>query len=457
MKLRVKISVFSLILIVVVIVALGVSLYFAEKQLIIKEMNDKEKTQSKGLAEVCRQAIITQDDLLIVNYMSKIKEAEGVAYAMYVSSLNNIVTHTDNSFIGQEYKETKDSSVRDVPSPVLQGGNAHLGFSMKYRDEKIGETLNKTRNLILSVAGVSVGIGVIGSFLLALTMTGPIKKLVKGAGLIGEGKLDTVIDVKSKDEIGNLAQEFNRMAQRLKEIEKMKEDFMSSVTHELRSPMTAVKGYVNLILDGKAGPMSEKQREYLTIVRNNTARLGRFINDILDLAKIEAGMMEIKPEPMSVREVANEILTLLKAISDQKNIKLIVDVPESIPQIMADRDRIGQIITNLVGNSLKFTPDGGSVTVKGVEEGEFLKMAIIDTGIGIPKEYIGKIFNKFEQVSEHKQKVKTAKGTGLGLAIARGLIIGHGGKIWIESEVDKGTTFFFTLNKKGGGKDGVRI
>jgi len=288
-------------------------------------------------------------------------------------------------------------------------------------------------------------------------MTGPIKKLVKGAGLIGEGKLDTVIDVKSKDEIGNLAQEFNRMAQRLKEIEKMKEDFMSSVTHELRSPMTAVKGYVNLILDGKAGPMSEKQREYLTIVRNNTARLGRFINDILDLAKIEAGMMEIKPEPMSVREVANEILTLLKAISDQKNIKLIVDIPESIPQIMADRDRIGQIITNLVGNSLKFTPDGGSVTVKGVEEGEFLKMAIIDTGIGIPKEYIGKIFNKFEQVSEHKQKVKTAKGTGLGLAIARGLIIGHGGKIWIESEVDKGTTFFFTLNKKGGGKDGVRI
>ena len=457
MKLRVKISVFSLILIVVVIIALGVSLYFAEKQLIIKEMNDKEKTQSKGLAEVCRQAIITQDDLLIVNYMSKIKEAEGVAYAMYVSSLNNIVTHTDNSFIGQEYKETKDSSVRDVRSPVLQGGNAHLGFSMKYRDEKIGETLNKTRNLILSVAGVSVGIGVIGSFLLALTMTGPIKKLVKGAGLIGEGKLDTVIDVKSKDEIGNLAQEFNRMAQRLKEIEKMKEDFMSSVTHELRSPMTAVKGYVNLILDGKAGPMSEKQREYLTIVRNNTARLGRFINDILDLAKIEAGMMEIKPEPMSVREVANEILTLLKAISDQKNIKLIVDIPESIPQIMADRDRIGQIITNLVGNSLKFTPDGGSVTVKGVEEGEFLKMAIIDTGIGIPKEYIGKIFNKFEQVSEHKQKVKTAKGTGLGLAIARGLIIGHGGKIWIESEVDKGTTFFFTLNKKGGGKDGVRI
>ena len=457
MKLRVKISVFFLILIVVVIIALGVSLYFAEKQLIIKEMNDKEKTQSKGLAEVCRQAIITQDDLLIVNYMSKIKEAEGVAYAMYVSSLNNIVTHTDNSFIGQEYKETKDSSVRDVRSPVLQGGNAHLGFSMKYRDEKIGETLNKTRNLILSVAGVSVGIGVIGSFLLALTMTGPIKKLVKGAGLIGEGKLDTVIDVKSKDEIGNLAQEFNRMAQRLKEIEKMKEDFMSSVTHELRSPMTAVKGYVNLILDGKAGPMSEKQREYLTIVRNNTARLGRFINDILDLAKIEAGMMEIKPEPMSVREVANEILTLLRAIADQKNIKLIVDVPESIPQIMADRDRIGQIITNLVGNSLKFTPDGGSVTVKGVEEGEFLKMAIIDTGIGIPKEYIGKIFNKFEQVSEHKQKVKTAKGTGLGLAIARGLIIGHGGKIWIESEVDKGTTFFFTLNKKGGGKDGVRI
>ncbi|MDI6642173.1 MAG: histidine kinase dimerization/phospho-acceptor domain-containing protein, partial [Elusimicrobiota bacterium] len=412
MKLSTKFSLSTSSLVLIVVAGVGSLLYFAEKRLLIQEMESKENSQTEGLAEVCRQAIITQDDLLVVNYISKIKESEGVVYGMFVDKDNKVIAHTDNQQIGQESKlsakfdsperhfrqevtgQKEREPVIDVSLPVILGntlqGTAHIGFSKTYREKKIQDTLAKTRDRILSVGGVSLAVGILFSFILALTMTRPIKKLVAGARQVGEGKLDTVIDVKSKDEIGGLAAEFNEMAKRLKELDRMKEDFISSVTHELRSPMTAIKGYVNLILDGKSGQLTDKQREYLTIVRNNTARLGRFINDILDLAKIEAGMMDIKAEQIKIYEIASEIITLMKPIADEKKVNLILDVPAALPEILADRDRIGQIITNLVGNALKFTLEGGSVTVKGEDKGEFIQMAVIDTGIGIPKDALKK-------------------------------------------------------------------
>jgi signal transduction histidine kinase len=482
MKLRTKFSFSAIFLIIIVAASIGVLLYIAEKTLLLQEMETKETSQIKSFAEVCRQSLITEDDLLVVDYMGKIKEAEGVVYAVFVDNNAQVVAHTDNRFIAQPYRgpatieeytrrvlssvEVKyiastDMPVVNVSLPVILGserkGVAHIGFSQLYREEKITTTLTQTRNRIVVVGGIALIVGVFGAFILATTMTGPIKKLASGAAQIGKGDLDTVINVKSRDELGSLASDFNSMAQKLKELDRMKQDFMSSVTHELRSPLTAIKGYVNLILEGKTGALSEKQSSYLTIVRNNTARLGRFINDILDLAKIEAGMMDIKAEPIKVHTVSGEIVALMNSIAEERKIKLILDVPEALPEIMADSDRIGQIITNLLGNALKFTPEGGSITVLGREKGDFIEMGVADTGIGMPKEALNKIFSKFEQVTENKGKSRGSKGTGLGLAIARGLVLSHGGKIWVESELNKGTTFFFTLSKKYAPKEGARV
>ncbi|MCX7956541.1 MAG: cell wall metabolism sensor histidine kinase WalK [Endomicrobia bacterium] len=478
MKLRVKIGLTSIGLVFGVILAIAVILFIYERQVLLKNIEEANIKQVRALSEVAKESLIINDELVLLNYLKLIKKSSPeIEYANFISTRGVIIAHTDINQLGTLVNDTawqkisvtdnlqknsfvyNNKNIIDFSLPVIfnneKYGYVRLGLLEEVINKNIQEELNKTRNRIFIVALFALVLGLVGSTVLAQTMTRPIKLLAEGAAKIGEGKLDTIIHVKSKDEIGALAKDFNEMAQKLKELDRMKEDFMSSVTHELRSPLTAIKGYIGLMLEGRAGQLSDKQKEFLTIVNNNTARLGRFINDILDLAKIEAGMMELRPEPVSVYEIARDVVMLMKEYKPTVN--LVLDVPEKLPQITGDKDRIGQVLTNLVSNALKFTPDGGTVTVRGELKQDHILMSVKDTGIGMPKEALGKLFTKFQQVKSSKDKIKGPKGTGLGLAIAKGLVEGHGGKIWVESELNVGTTFYFTLPLQAKVKEGVRI
>ncbi|MFH1353234.1 MAG: ATP-binding protein [bacterium] len=481
MKLGAKFSLFSSLLVIGVILVVSVFLIIAEGKMLRSEMEGKEKSIVEGLAKVCEEAQITQDDLLVLNYIEKIKENESVSYAMYLDKDGRITAHSDSALIGTHFREESVSKEKiiDRNLPVKSGrgmeGSAHIGFIREVIENDIRENISKTRKRVSGIAAVALILGIFASLIMALTMTKPIKKLAAGSIAIGEGKLDTVIDVKSNDEIGGLAKQFNVMAVKLKELDQMKDDFVSSVTHELRSPLTAIKGYINFILDGKSGAITDKQREFLTIVANNTARLGRFINNVLDMAKIEAGMMEMKKEPMSIKDISAEMVTLLQPLADEKKLTLKIDVEEDIPEIVADPDKMRQVITNLVNNALKFTPEGGSITVEAknfdpdnlsdqarrifelkpsmFKKNEMVQITVKDTGIGIPEESIKSVFSKFQQVEGVRDKIKGPKGTGLGLSIVKGIIAAHKGRIWVESVVDKGTSFICVLPKKAEGPD----
>ena len=478
MKLRTKFSLAAVMLVVLVIVSVAVVLFIFESKMLKQEIMLSYERQAVSLAEVAKESVVINDELVILNYLKLLKRSSNeTSYAMFVSTTGYVIAHTDVNQLGSTLNDElwnkiltsnkiqknlwvyNNQKIVEFSLPVMlkneKVGYVRLGLLEDAINKNIQQNLNKTRDIILLVAVFAVVLDILGSLILAQTMTKPIKKLAEGATKIGEGKLDTVIEVKGKDELAGLAKEFNQMAQKLKELDRMKEDFMSSVTHELRSPLTAIKGYINLMLEGRAGSLTDRQKEFLTIVSNNTARLGRFINDILDLAKIEAGMMELKPEPVSVYEVGKEVVTLMKEYKPTVN--LVLDMPENLPQIIGDKDRIAQVITNLVSNALKFTPDGGTVTVKAVDQLEYIQVSVKDTGIGMSKEDLGKLFTKFQQVKSSRDKVKGPKGTGLGPAIAKGLVEGHGGKIWVESELNVGTTFYFTLSKKGPKQQGVRI
>jgi len=279
-------------------------------------------------------------------------------------------------------------------------------------------------------------------------MTKPIKQMAKGAELIGQGKLDTEISVKGKDELGSLARDLNKMSRQLKEIDQMKSDFLASVTHELKSPLTSLIMYIDLFLQGAAGTLNEKAKKFLKIMERNSNRLSRFIDDLLDMAKIERGKMEIKKEPLEILPIVSETVELMKPQADEKDIEIAINIPDNLPLVFVDGDRTRQIITNLVSNSIKFTPEEGKISIKIQDDKEYLQVSISDTGIGIPPEQINRIFDKFEQVREVRERVKGPKGTGLGLAIVKSLVEAQGGKIWVESELDKGSTFYFTLPKQ---------
>lgn len=230
-----------------------------------------------------------------------------------------------------------------------------------------------------------------------------------------------------------------------KELDRLKSTFVASVSHELRTPLVAIEKSISLMLARTTGEINEAQQKFLEIAERNIKRLSRLINDLLDLSKLEAGKMELKPVPGSIERVISDCIDTLDNWAKTKSIQLKKDVEEGIPQFSFDPDRVTQVLTNLIGNAIKFTPNDGTITVGASLDGPSgaVKVRVSDTGIGIAPENIGRVFDKFYQIGERVSTDIT--GTGIGLSVSKEIIELHGGKIWVESEKGVGTTFFFLL------------
>jgi PAS domain S-box-containing protein len=230
-----------------------------------------------------------------------------------------------------------------------------------------------------------------------------------------------------------------------KELDRLKSSFVSNVSHELRTPIVAMEKSLSLLLSETTGEISETQEQFLSIADRNLKRLARLINDLLDLSKLEAGKLEIRREPCSIDKILNESIEALDNWAKTKSISIERRFQEGLPEVNIDPDRIIQVLTNLVGNAIKFTPNNGRVKVEAAlsRGNNEIIVTVEDTGIGITKEHLTKIFDKFYQVGE---RVSTdIMGTGIGLSIAKEIVELHGGRIWAESEQGEGAKFIFTL------------
>jgi signal transduction histidine kinase len=205
--------------------------------------------------------------------------------------------------------------------------------------------------------------------------------------------------------------------------------------------------YIDLFNKGTAGPVNDKQKEYLKVMREGSTRLSKFIDDLLDIAKIERGKLEVKAESIELEPIVKETVQLYQPQADNKKIKLGVNIETGLPKASADPERTRQVLNNLLSNAIKFTPENGSITVEASynRKDNTIEVAVQDTGIGIPEDKLESVFNKFEQVKDARQQVTTAKGTGLGLAIIRGILEQQGGKIWVTSNLNQGSRFIFSL------------
>ncbi|MDF2627430.1 MAG: two-component hybrid sensor and regulator [Symbiobacteriaceae bacterium] len=227
------------------------------------------------------------------------------------------------------------------------------------------------------------------------------------------------------------------------EVDRMKSEFIATVSHELRTPMTSIKGSLGLVLGGIAGALPEDAKELLGIAQNNTDRLIRLINDILDISRIEAGKMEIKRAPLSVVDSVHRAIRELEGFATQRDIVLKAELPDDLPRAIADYDRLQQVLVNLLSNAIKFSDMHSRVVVSAGLDEDQIWVKVLDQGAGIPKEHLSSIFEKFHRVDNASTR-KTG-GTGLGLAICRAIVEEHGGRIWVDSELGKGSAFTFTL------------
>lgn len=229
---------------------------------------------------------------------------------------------------------------------------------------------------------------------------------------------------------------------REKELDLAKTEFISIASHELRTPMTSIKGSLDLLLGGFAGELGEEARELLVIAQNGCERLIRLINDILDLSKIEAGRIQLRLQPMSLADSVERSVRSMKTYADSFQVSLAVECPTPLPEVIGDRDRLDQVVTNLLGNAVKFSPVGGTVRIALRQADGAVECRVIDNGPGIAPGQAERIFGKFQQLEGQGGR---KGGTGLGLAIASALVQEHGGKIWVESEVGRGSQFIFQL------------
>ena len=260
-----------------------------------------------------------------------------------------------------------------------------------------------------------------------------------------EGEPACLASCRNITERKQMEEELKQANEKLRRIDRMKSDFLSVVSHELRTPIAIMRQGVSLCLAGDAGDLTDTQREFLSITSENIERLARLVTDLLDISKIEAGKIKLRRASLDMCEVIKKIKISFQPNANEKGVHLILEIPEDSLTFFGDEDKLTQIFNNLISNALRYTKSGGRIVIKASEENDFIHCSVADTGVGIAKKDIPKLFSKFEQFG--RVEGSGYKGTGLGLAIAKGLIEKQGGKIWIESELGKGTTFFFTLEK----------
>ncbi len=325
--------------------------------------------------------------------------------------------------------------------------DSHIAFVNPAAVELLGEELRKKVGTRISLAAL-LGIETED----AGQSVGPEFMIGSGSGEVTEAEITEperrILEVRTNPVVDRSGRFLGRISTlhdvtAARELAVMKNEFVSMVSHELRTPLTSIKGYVDLIVDGEAGEINAVQREFLEIVQENSDRLVSLINDLLDISRIESGRVHLRIEPLDPRDVVSGVIDTFRTYAEQSGLTLIADIEPDLPRVAADADRVGQVLMNLTSNAVKYSPGGGSVTIRAARDGDFVNLGVSDTGIGISEDDQRQLFTKFFRVDS--SLTREIGGTGLGLSICKSVVELHGGTIWVTSAEGEGSTFTFSL------------
>jgi signal transduction histidine kinase len=292
---------------------------------------------------------------------------------------------------------------------------------------------------LLLAGSVAALIALVIARWLARGMTQPLRDMAAAARRMEVGDYTGRVHTRSRDEVGQLAAAFNRMSAELEVLERSRRDLVANVSHELKTPITAIRAHLENLADGVERP----DRDTLQVMLGQTERLGRLVDQLLDLSRLESGEVPLQLEPMSIATVTDRVLSEFSVGRSVDDVTLQADVADDL-FVEADAERIHQVLFNLVDNAVRFTPPGGEVTIAARRDGDRVRVQVMDTGVGVGPEHLPRLFERFYRADASRSR-DDGSGTGIGLAIARSIVEGHGGRITAESEPNNGTTLTFDL------------
>ena len=338
----------------------------------------------------------------------------------------------------------------DVAIPIMAYGS-DTGFVIYIVDNKqTVQSLNaEILTLIIEAVLIGFAIAIAISLIISRTLLSPIQGMTKAAEAMADGDFSKKIKVESNDEIGILAVTFNDMAAQietmlaeLKKAEVLRREFVANVSHELRTPLTSIRAYAETISDTDLIP-KETEAEFLRVIINECDRMTKIVQDLLELSRLDSGSIKLTVEEFSIEQSIRDIYAAVALEAKKHNHQLELELEWKLPEIMGDRARIEQVLMNIISNAIKYTPDGGRISISGSSTGDNVWIRIEDTGIGIPEDDIPRVFDRFYRVD--KARSRESGGTGLGLSIADDIITLHGGEITIESKQGTGTSVTVSL------------
>jgi signal transduction histidine kinase len=309
-----------------------------------------------------------------------------------------------------------------------------------------------SRNLFIGVAVGAIVLALLLGFVLSWSLIGPIQRIDSRLAAVASGDFSKHVDVTNRDELGALGTNVNRMNDELRRLygelettSQHKSEFLASMSHELRTPLNAIIGFSQVLREKMVGDVNEKQAEYLDDIISSGNHLLSLINDVLDLSKVEAGQVDLEIAPFSLRETLERGVLMVKERAMDNGVGLTLEADPHVELVEADERRTHQVIVNLLSNAVKFTPEGGSISVSSARVNGEVHVSVADTGPGIAPEDQARIFEEFQQT---EVGANARDGTGLGLALSKRLIELQGGRIWVESELGKGSRFTFAIPAK---------
>lgn len=329
---------------------------------------------------------------------------------------------------------------------TLQDLEKHYARRVERSVEKVAQIgrVAARSTLYALVAGLLVSVVV--WVLILLSLTRPLRELISGTERVAQGRFDEPIPVLSQDELGMLSGAFNRMASSLSELDRMKAEFVATASHELKTPLACVKGFVTLMRSGSRGPLTEEQRATVQQIEEQADQMAAFVTQLLDLSRLRAGRLAMNVRSLPAEAFLASVAKGFEGMAERRGIHYQVRLsPDLPPRIQADPDRLREVVYNLLGNAFKFTEPGGSVTFDAEADAEWVRVAVSDSGPGIAQEDLPFIFEKYYRGADAGDGNRTNEGAGLGLAISRGIVERHGGRIWVENTAGHGSRFVFRI------------